>query len=490
MSGKQPKPRWRRTWRFITDDVWDIEISTLPRLRALGIRMLRVANMVFRGFRKDECALHASSLTFSTLMAIVPILALSLAMARTFGGEELARKKLKSVVEDLTRSFERAPVVAPVVPAAGGTNAVPVRIPGTDITGRQFRESVHEWADAVIDQVSHISIRAIGAIGLILLIWMAVQGLSRAEFAFNKVWGVTSSRATWRKFSDYLTLLVVVPFLAMLASSLHVADLLSPVLNESTALWIRSITATPFLKGITTLLMTTLTFAFFLKFMPNTKVKTGPALIGGGVAAALFLLWLELCAAVQVWLIKYHAIYGSFAILPILLAWVYFSWQILLFGGEVSFAVQNCATYRMETGAVRGNAESRILLALAVLAEAGRAMLGKAETFDASTYAGNRRVPVRFLNEVLRELVDADLLAGVAESQGCYVMLRPPDTVTVRTVVNAVLQSGKPPVELGLDNVEATVADVADRMSRGLDTALQEMTVSDLLAHDGGGEAA
>jgi membrane protein len=212
--------------------------------------------------------------------------------------------------------------------------------------------------------------------------------------------------------------------------------------------------------------MTALFFTFFLMFMPNTKVRGVPGLTGGMVAALLFFVWLWACAALQVGVAKWGRIYGSLATLPILLAWVYVSWQIVFFGAETAFAVQHCTTYRMEHGARVPNVEARLALALAVVVEAGRAVINGGGTFNTTRFAAASRVPVRLLNDVVTELVRSGLLGELSDSPGIYALLKSPDRLTVGDVIRAVMSAGTDPKALGLARLDTRLRDVAARVCR------------------------
>ena len=92
-------------WKFASEDVWDVEVTSLSALRAMGVRSVRVVTLVFKGFKEDECSMHAASLTFSSLMAIVPVLALCLSMARGFGGADTAKNWIQDSVQNWTETF-------------------------------------------------------------------------------------------------------------------------------------------------------------------------------------------------------------------------------------------------------------------------------------------------------------------------------------------------------------------------------------------------
>ena len=473
---------WRRGQRFALHDVWDIEPRSLSFLKASGVRVLRILNLVFRGFREDQCSLHASALTYTSLMALVPILALTLWLARGMGGEELFKNQIRGAIDDWTEALARpAPALqieqdAPPHPA--DTDAPPA---GVALADPDVAEQIRDLVEQAFDKIGNVSFAALGGVGLALLIWMVLAVLGKVEFSFNRVWGISRERSLWRKFTDYLSVLFVLPVLVLAASSLPMADLVGRVLHESAAHAFRDSMGSGFLKAATVLLMTCLTFTFVIAFMPNTRVRIKPALIGGVVAGLLFIGWLRLCAALQVGVARYGAIYGSFAVVPILLAWVYVSWQIVLFGAELAFATQNYATYKMERGAGKANIQSRIVLALAIVAEAARAMRDNAPPFLVSEYAVEQRIPVRFLNNVVGELVQAGYLAEISESAGRYVLLKAPDTLKVREIVNTVMLAGIPPADMGIGDVNPAATRIVQQAKDGLDAALADRTLADLI---------
>jgi membrane protein len=431
---------------------------------------------VVKGFREDDCTLQASALTLSTLMAIVPILALSLSIARGLGGAETARTKVKDMVEQWTSALEAGPII-PIGSANAAQGA------GPDSAGSSLGHEINRLVDDAFERVDKISFAALGGVGLVLLVFMVVQVLAQVESSFNRVWGVTVGRSLWRRFTDYLSVLFIVPFLIIAASTLPAIDGISRFLKEAAG--VQHAAGPGFLRYLTGTLIMSTAFTFFFIFMPNTKVRIMPGVIGGTVAGILFVVWLWACAAMQVSVANYSRIYGSFAVVPILLAWLYMSWQIVLFGAEVSFAMQNHATYRMESGARRASAEARVTMALAIVLEVARNMTQGNGEFVASAFAGTRGVSVRFLNEILDELVHAGILAGVTGGEGRYVLMRSPETLTAGQVVDAILQSGVKPASLGLARLPPEVTHALARFNAGVGGALGRTPLAELLK--GGG---
>jgi membrane protein len=474
----------RHARQFVVHDVWDVEPAALPSLRAAGVRLLRIAHMVVRGFREDQCPLHASALTYVSLMAIVPILALTLWLARGMGGEEVLKDHMRSAVNDWTRTFgvsltvESTPDTAPANENPPGDGAIaPQAEPALDATAEQIRELLEQ----AFEKVENVSFAALGGVGLALLVWMVLVVLGKVEFSFNRVWGISTERSLWRKFTDYLSVLFVLPLLVVAASSLPLVEMVGRV-NQDFALALRASLGDGLLKTTTVLLMTCLTFAFLIAFLPNTRVRLKSALAGGVTGGLLFIAWLRICAALQVGVARYGAIYGSFAVVPILLAWVYVSWGIVLFGAEVAFATQNYATYKMERGAGKANIQARIALALAVVFEAARAMLQDGAPFSASEYAVRHRVPVRLLNDMVAELVQQGFLGEISESDGRYTLLKSPETIQVRQLVQTVMQSGIQPEEVGVTGLDPVADRILAQTRQGLHEALTDISVKDALS--------
>jgi len=474
---KQESRKGSRVGKFVTQDIWDMDPRGMPAIKAAGVKFLRAVHLMIRGFREDECPLYASALTLSSLMAIVPILALSLALARGFGDADTAKARIRAAVSEWTKTFQvvnAAPAPAP--PAAPDTE------PGAAQTAdSEFALQIDRILQGAFERVESLNFKTLGSVGLILLLWMVTLVLGQVEQAFNRVWGITSGRTLWRRFTDYLSVLIVLPLLIIAASSMPVADMTIRHMDAGQANLFRTLLSSQVFRHFTIGTITSLAFTFFIMFMPNTTVKFRPALLGGILTAGLFLAWLKICAALQVGVAGYGRIYGGFAVVPILLAWVYMSWQIVLFGAEAAFAVQNCATYSMEPGSHRASVHARLLLALSVVLEAARAMKGETPEFDANVFGRERRLPIRFLNEILSVLVKAGLMAEVSERSGRYVLLRAPDSLRIGDLADSLLDTGIGPAELGMAGVDARVQKAIARLAGGMRGALGGATVGDML---------
>ena len=173
-----------RIKRFVTDDIWDIDQSSLPRIRRIGVNAARVLHLVLKGYWANDCPVHASALTYTTLIAIVPVLALALSVLRGFGAASHAEQQIMNSV-----------------------SAMP----------EQFRVFVGD----ILQYVKNTSFSALGGMGLAFLLVTVVLVLSQVESSFNRVWGVQVPRTVLRRFSEYLSVLVVVPVLMVAATTLN-----------------------------------------------------------------------------------------------------------------------------------------------------------------------------------------------------------------------------------------------------------------------------
>ena len=466
----------RRIWRFVSEDVWDIELSSLGALRRLGVAAVRVAHLVLKGFFEDGCPIHASALTFNTLLAVVPALILSLAVARGLGDVGQAQERIRTVIGEWSRGFADAPAAV----AGGAAPALGEQPPG------QISREIDRMVERVFERFGKINFTALGGVGLVVLFWMVILVLFGVETAFNVVWGVSRGRPLWRRFSDYLTALIVLPVLVFLASSLPAADLAKSLLHGETARSVQSALGHGPLRNLIVLAASTLCFSFLISFMPNTKVKLVPGLAGGLITALLFIGWIKVCTALQGGAVRLGRIYGSFAVIPIALAWVFVSWEIILLGAEVAFAIQNVRTYRMESGARRANLRSRAILALSIVAEAAKAVSdGRGCGFEVAEYARRKGVPVRFLNEVVDELVRGGLLAEISQQEARYALMRLPSDLTVKDVMDCIMRSGVGPESLGLSSIEPAIVRAIARADSEVTDALGAATIEDLVAGRG-----
>jgi membrane protein len=487
----EKKESWgARAARFFRCGIWEAHSPELSKSRKALLHGARMAIQVVQGFKRDRCPLHAASLTFFSLMALIPVLALTLAVARAFGGGELAKTEINRHLDSWMAQMEQPAAISPKAgqeqPAVSELSA-PASSKAE--TAHIFTAQVREIADKLMAQVDKINFGTLGGIGAVMLFWTVISVLGKVESSFNEIWGIGKPRTFYRKISDYLCTTMILPFLMIAASTVPVAARIKKLMDQTVggnaSSIVKSLLDSGFFKTAVTFVLASLTFAYLLGFMPNTKVKTLPALTGGSVTALFFGLWFKLCAMLQIGIAKYSALYGGFAVLPILLMWVYASWEIILFGAEIAFAVQNRGTYTLEKEAEKASMRSRFLLALAFCAETAQcARLPNGGPFSAADFARRRGIPQRFVQSVLAELTRSKVLAEVADQPGSYLLYRCGESLTAADLFFCLFGQGTAPEALGLQRLDARVWALQDSVGGRIRTDFS-LPIARLLPKEG-----
>ena len=449
-----------RAAHFLTFGMWFTRLDRMSLLKRWALKGLQFFSIIGHGFRRDQCTLHAASLTFFSMMALIPILVLALALARTFGGGDLAKRQIDRQLDAFVGRLEQS-VPAEAAPAAG--TAAPAPEEERQAVVHAFAQQFREGADKLYDQISSINFKTLGGIGLVALLWTVISVLGKIESSFNSIWGVEKARSLMRMFTDYLSVIIILPFLIIAASSVPATSMVFKIMTKAFGATLthgaQAFMDMPVLKTSLTLLFGTLLFGFILGFMPNTRVKTLSALTGGFVTALLFTLWMKLCIKLQIGIAKYSALYGGFAVLPILLMWVFTSWQIILLGAEIAFAIQNRDTYMMERFSAAASPRSLLLLSLAFCIEAARRARDPAGgPFAAETFAQAKGIPARLVRKTLDSLVRLRILAELKDRSGEYLLCRSGEALSLADIARAYLDSGESPQALGLDTLEPSFA--------------------------------
>jgi len=279
----------------------------------------------------------------------------------------------------------------------------------------------------------------IAGVGIAILFWTVIKVLGNIESSFNDIWGIKKGRSLARKFSDYLSMMLICPILFVSASSVTV------LITSQVELITKKIT---FLGAFAPLIMTSLSilpyavtwvlFTFIYIFMPNTKVYFRSGLMGGIVAGTIYQVTQWIYITFQVGVAKYGAIYGSFAALPLFLVWLQVSWLIVLFGAEVSFADQNVETYEFEPDCLKANHSFKRLVALRVAQLCVRNFVEARKPWTAKEIAHNLEIPIRLLRQVLFELTETGILTEVKLNDGretAYQPGRDIDNLTINRVM-------------------------------------------------------
>ena len=331
---------------FVAEGVWSVDDASLPRGKRFGVRALRFFQATFLGFSRHRCALHAAGLTYYSLMSLVPVLCLLVLLARACGVGDFAREKINVTIDQMIANFEKGPEK---LPDFMKKNQTPQQIEAKRQAAQDFARQARQLSNDVFDRIAKVNLRRVGFFGLALLLWTVVSAFGMVEHAFNEVWEVPKPRPLWRKFVLYAVVALVLPLLIALSLSMPILHVVQAALDatlgaSSYTKWVgdalMSILNSRLFSIAFTLLFTIAAFTFILNFMPHRKVPLRASVNAGIITAFLFGGWMKLCAIAQVGIAKSNAMYGSFAFIPIILAWLYMSWQIILLGGNMTYAFE------------------------------------------------------------------------------------------------------------------------------------------------------
>jgi membrane protein len=311
---------------YLSETIWHTPLQDLNFAQRIGLRILRVLTIVVRDFGRDNCLLRASALTFTTLLSIVPLLAFAFAVLKGLG--------VQNRIEPLLLEYMNV-----------GSEAVVGRI---------------------IEYINNTQVGRLGTIGLGMLLFTVLALLSNIEESFNYIWGVLETRSILRRFADYFSVLAFGPLLIVVAISLtatiqnmaFVADLRnSGVIGAVIGLGFKAV---PYVAMWTA-------FTFLYLFMPNIRVHFSVAVIGGVCGGTIWQLVQLGYVHFQVGVGRYNAIYGTMAILPIFMVWLYLSWVIVLLGVELTATIQNLESVSHKMRAARRPIRRNDFVGLAVL---------------------------------------------------------------------------------------------------------------------------
>jgi len=287
----------------------------------------------------------------------------------------------------------------------------------------------------------------LAGIGIALLFWAVIKMLGNIEKSFNDIWGVRQERSMGRKFSDYLSLMLICPILIIMSGSLTV------FITTQVTLITEKVALLGYLGPIIFTSLNILSYAviwilltFIYSFMPNMKIPLSSALVGGIIAGTLYKIVQFGYIHFQVGVSKYNAIYGSFAALPLFLVWLQISWLIVLFGSEIAFAHHNEETYEFEADAKEASPGFRKLLSLRVAHLCFKRFSEAKGPWTAADIANTLEAPVRLVRHVLGDLVKANILsethAEADDRTRQYQPARSVDHMTVKDVLDSLDHAG------------------------------------------------
>ena len=441
----EKRPFKERLKVFLTKDIWSFDLNRRgPLLRAVG-NTVKVVVIAIRTFLDDKIMARAAALTYSTLFAIVPILALIFAVARGLGFENVLNTLIK---EGIVNSDSTLVVTEPVMNADSLAIAYNDVISGdsistaaqvTETTTNETLKTVMQFIDGYMQYVSG---GAFVGIGLLFLLWSVYSLADNIEGNLNQIWHIKQARGMGRKITDYFSLIILIPI-----GIVSLSGLTSFVKMRLTAMegYLLLGGFVQFLIVALPFLIAGLIFTGFYIFMPNTKVKFKYAVIPGFIAGCLFTVLQNLYFSGQLALSSYNQIYGGFAALPLFLFWLNLSWAIILFGCELSYVSQNNDNFNYFKEPEKISRRHQDYYCLMVMSCICKRFSKHLPALNRKELAGELKIPIRYVISSLDILAEAGLLETVLQSderEPAYVPSTDPTKITVVFVLSKINNSG------------------------------------------------
>lgn len=433
---------WSHVKKFLRRDLWLPDSPTLKGWSAFYIKTLRLVVVAVSDFRDGALSLRATSLVSTTLLSLVPFLAVMFSVLKAFGVHQQIEPVLDQALEPLGQK-------------------------GEEITTR------------VIEFVNDLQLGALGAVGVAGLFYTTFSLIDKIEEALNHIWRVRHARPLARKFTDYLSVVLVGPvmvFTAVAAVASAQSHWLVQTLLQIEPLEAAVIRATALMP----VALICVGFTFLYKFLPHTQVNLVSAFVGGVVAGGLWQLAGMLFTGFVAGSVRYSAIYSSFAIVILFLIWLYVAWLIVLVGAQVAYYHQHPEAYLTRLRWKHKTAAFREYVALNVLVLLIRRHAAGEPPVRTPALSAQLGVPLSAVEDILEDFLEHRLIYRTAEPEG-ITLGRHPDRVTALEVLQIAWHKEWPRPDVGQQDHDPVDALLRQR-DQAVHDALQGVTLTTLAA--------
>lgn len=435
--------RCKSGWNYFNNGIW------ADTRQIWYINILKTLNLSVRSFLSADIQSKACALTYRTLLALVPALALLFAIGRGFGLQDILEQELQSEFS----------------------------------SQGEFLEHILNYVNSYLDNSSE---GIFVGVGVIVLLWTLISLLSAVEHVFNRIWGIVEDRSFWRKCTDYLAIFLILPILIVCASGITV--FMSTTVESALPFsFITPMMGT--LLDIASFVLVWLFFAGCYMLIPNTKVKFKNAMVAGILAGTGFtvLQWLFITGTVYV--SKYNAIYGSVAFIPLFLIWMQLVWVITLAGALICYSSQNIFQFNFNSEITKISTRYRLKITLAIMTVTVDNFEKKNTPPTESDISLRYGIPISLVSKSVNSLIDAGLLLRVVNNPKVqvygFVPSVDPEKLTVGYVIEQLRTSGTQEFVPGfndrfsevincLDHAEKSFIDVAD------DTLIRDLIINEI----------
>lgn len=426
----------------------EIDTIGMPGWKKLGIRSVQTLSATLRDLKDGQISLQAMSLVYTTLITLVPLLAISFSVLKGFGVHNRVEPFMRSLLEGLGP------------------------------------EKSEEVSQKVIEFVDNVNVGVLGAIGLAFLLYAVIALMQKIEAAFNYIWRVAEDRNLAQRFSSYLSVLLMGPLLVFISAGITTA-----VRNSEVAVQIGEYTGISLLYDMGTFalpwLVIAIGFTFFYVYMPNTKVRITSAFVGGLVAGLLWKFMGFIFSAFIAGSANYVAIYAAFATIIVLMIWLYVSWLIILIGANISFYVQYPRYLRVTRLPIILTPRLRMLLGLSILTHIAKAHYAGDEPWSLDALSKKMNVPILAVQQVLTVLESGRVIVcSNTEDMSVYYPAVPFDTTPIEFAITVLeREGGQNWMHHERVHIAREASSILDKIEHNRQSEITSTSIADCLVH-------
>lgn len=423
--------------------VWNTSETELSASRGRMITGLRITHLIIRDLMAGMITLRAMGLVYTTILALVPLLAVSFSVLKGFG--------VHNQIE---------PMLLNLFLALGDK--------GPEVTAK------------IIEFVDNTKAGVLGSLGLALLLYTVISLLQKIEQSFNFTWHVSQHRSIGKRFSDYLTVVLVGPVL--LFSALGLTASIANVAIIQDAMQIESIGfITQLLGHLVPYLLVISAFTFVYMFVPNTRVNFKSALIGAMVSGVLWETSSWALASFVVGSSKYTAIYSAFASMIIFFIWIYINWVILLIGCSIAFYHQNPAQQNLDSASINLSNREKESIALNIMALIGKHYYAHQPAWTIEALAMQMKINMDACAMIIEQLLNKKLLIETAESPSTFLPAYDLEVLSLHDIILSIRTSGESEYA-PFENlqIEENIKQIQQEIDNSIEDILKQKSLKDL----------
>lgn len=390
---------------FLSKELWHIDLSSLNRFKAFFIIVIRLIYVTIRESYKNELSLRAMSLVYTTIIAIVPLLAFSFSVLKAFG-------VVDTQLEPILSNF-----------------LAPLGEKGTALTQK------------ILEFINNIKVGVLGSLGLLFLVYTVISLIQKTESSLNYIWGIEKGRSFTRRFTDYLSVILIGPVFIFTALGITATLMSHAIVDKITSIEPFGTAIFFFTGTILPYIIVSVVFTFIYSVMPNTQVKSLSALLGGVVAGICWQSSGWIFASFVASSTQYATIYSGFAVIILFMIWLYISWLIFLIGGEISYCHQNLNFLILQKEAVTISNRLKEKITFLIMYLIGYNFYNNKDNFTLVSLAQKFEIPEEHIQESLTYLMNKKLIIETTNDPPSYVPAKDLETIKLYEIIEAVREN-------------------------------------------------